>query len=279
MQTLVDGVAEEVLPISDRGLHYGDGLFETIAVREGRLEFWQRHMARLEAGCRRLHIPPPEPEALLDDARKLFAPRVSGVLKIIITRGSGGRGYRLPEPQQPRRIVSAHPWPDYPDSLGREGIEARFCRTRLGTNPQLAGLKHLNRLEQVLARNEWHAPGVHEGLMFNADGYLVEGVMSNLFLVHDGAITTPDLSNCGVAGIIRQVVLEIAQALDLLTNISSTVTTADVSRASELFVTNSLVGIWPLRTVAGQHFRVGEMTRTIQAELERRQKQESHSIS
>ena len=153
----------------------------------------------------------------------------------------------------------------------------RLCQTRLAPQPLLAGLKHLNRLEQVLARDEWRAADIHEGVMCDSDGNVIEGVMSNLFLVRDGTLLTPDLSNCGVAGIIRQVVLEIAQALDIETNIGP-ITGADLNRADELFVTNSVIGLWPVKALEARRFDVGRISRTIAAELERRREAQSHPI-
>ena len=277
MRWLIDGQQSESVAASDRGLHYGDGLFETVAVRQGRLEFWSQHLNRLEAGCRRLGIEPPDREILLSEAGRLFTRQETGILKIIVTRGSGGRGYLPPASQRPRRIVSAHPWPDYPETLWMEGIQMRLCQTRLATQPLLAGLKHLNRLEQVLARDEWRTADIHEGVMCDSDGNVIEGVMSNLFLVRDGTLLTPDLSNCGVAGIIRQVVLEIAQALDIVTNIG-TITGADLNRADELFVTNSVIGLWPVKALEAHRFDGGRISRTIAAELERRREAQSHPI-
>jgi 4-amino-4-deoxychorismate lyase len=148
--TLVNGEPGDVIPVSDRGLLYGDGIFETIAVREGRPRHWQRHMHRLQAGCTRLGIQPFENSLLTAEADSITNGVDKGVLKLIVTRGSGGRGYRVAEAIACTRIMQLHPWPEYPAANAEQGVKTRLCETRLGHNPVLAGIKHLNRLEQVL---------------------------------------------------------------------------------------------------------------------------------
>ena len=202
-RVLLNGESTAFIPIADRGLAYGDGLFETIGVSASRPELWDRHMARLETGCARLKFPPPDLESLAREAEKLCNGarlcdgQERGILKIILTRGGGGRGYRLPDPPAPSRILSFHPRPDYPDSYAREGVAVRLCDLRLSAQPALAGLKHLNRLENVLARAEWTEEGIFEGLLRDEDGHIIEGVMSNVFVVRQGALATPGLSRCG----------------------------------------------------------------------------------
>lgn len=244
---LVNGRSTEVLPANDRGLLYGDGVFETIAVRDGRPVQLDRHLGRLESGCRRLAINPVPVAQLSQEARRLAGQAQRAVLKIIVTRGAGGRGYR-PEPQAcPTRIVGLHPWPDYPDSFRTQGIAATVCRTRLASNVALAGIKHLNRLEQVLARNEW-ADEYQEGVVLDMLGRPVEGTMSNLFLVRDGALLTPQLRECGVAGIMRERIMEYARDAGLPMRVAE-LDRADLNRAQGLFFCNAIIGIWPVRTL------------------------------
>ncbi|RLA00777.1 MAG: aminodeoxychorismate lyase, partial [Gammaproteobacteria bacterium] len=183
VQVLVNGKPNDCVPTSDRGLLYGDGVFETIAVKNGQLHFWSEHVRRLQSGCERLGIDPVDETQLMGECRSLIRQSQQAVIKVIITRGSGGRGYRLPEQARPTRIIQLHEWPDYPASCTERGIKTRICRARLGHNASLAGIKHLNRLEQVLARQEWNDPNIMEGLMLDSDGDLVEGTMSNVFMV------------------------------------------------------------------------------------------------
>lgn len=243
---LINGAPAATIAVSDRGLQYGDGLFETLAVRDGVPRLWERHLQRLARGCERLSIPAPDYDLLREEAEQVGTGMRRGVLKLIVTRGSGGRGYRPPISPQPTRIVSVHPWPPYPDTWRREGITVRVCRQRLARNPRLAGLKHLNRLEQVLARSEWNDPLVPEGLMQDDSNHVIEGTQSNLFIVHDGRLITPDLSESGVEGIMRGLILEIGSALGYACEIRS-VNLSDLFQAQELFLCNSLIGIWPVR--------------------------------
>lgn len=258
----VDGRRGGRIDPRDRGFQYGDGLFETIKVGDGRLEFWGRHMARLRAGCARLGIPEPDAAVLEREAAALSAGQDRAILKIIVTRGPGGRGYHVPDAVSPTRVVSRHPWPDYPDSNWDEGVRIRLCETRLSDQPALAGLKHLNRLDQVMARREWDDPGIAEGLMRDRDGDAIEGTMTNLFVVRGGVLRTPDLSRCGVAGIMRAVVLDMAGLLSIRAELGR-VRLDDVTGADEVFLTNSSIGLWPVRAFEGARFAIGPVTRRI----------------
>lgn len=239
---LINGQQTSQLDISDRGLHYGDGLFETIAIRSGRLQFWQAHMARLSEGCKRLGIAEPDQQLLLNEATQLCSDSGSAVLKIIVTRGSGGRGYRPPQQSQPTRLLMSYPWPAHAEETTPYNL--RLCQTPLGSNPVLAGIKHLNRLEQVVARNEWDDDAIQEGLMTDVDGNVIEGVSSNLFVVRGGVLLTPDLSRCGVNGVMRAKVLELAAKLRI-PSVISTIHRDEMTQMDEVFVTNAILGIRP----------------------------------
>lgn len=264
---LINGECKELIEFTDRGLQYGDGLFETIAVKYGKPQFLDRHLQRLTAGCLTLLIPPPDNKLLEKEVRAIIKGSDQAVVKIIITRGSGGRGYRQPDVIQPTRIVSLYPYPDYPPSLKQQGIATRFCVTRLGLNSTLAGVKHLNRLEQVLARAEWNDPETHEGIMFDNDGNVIEGTMTNIFYAKRNVLYTPILDKSGVAGIIRSIV--IAQSTHYGMNVVEVRTHKDeLLSAEEVFVCNSVIGIWPVRKIENQHFLVGPCTRQLQELLE-----------
>ncbi len=256
---LIDGLPSNQISVSDRGLQYGDGLFETIAILKGRMPLWPRHMARLQRGGERLGYPPLDSSLFEREAQELCAGIEQGVLKIILTRGSGGRGYRPPSDPHPRRILSQHPWPDYPQSLYREGIRVRLCETRLARQPRLAGIKHLNRLEQVLARSEWNDPEVAEGLMCDDHGYLVSGTQSNLFLLRGKTLLTPDLSQCGVAGVMREQVMASAAGMGLSVTEMS-LRPEDLEQAEGMFLTNAIWGICPVSRVAGIAYNLDRLS-------------------
>ena len=265
---LVDGTESDTLDVRDRGLQYGDGLFETLAVRDGEPRRWAYHLERLQAGCRRLAIPAPTETNLTDEAERCCTGVERGVLKVLVTRGSGGRGYRPPAEPHPRRLLMAAPWPDYPDAHWTEGVRLRYCDTPLGESPALAGLKHLNRLEQVLARAEWDDPAIAEGLMRDPAGRVVDGTQSNLFWVRDGVLHTPALMRCGVSGVARRLVLEHAEVHGIPFSVDDETYPADLDAADELFVTNSVIGLWPVRELAGRTYRPGPLAQRMAAALD-----------
>jgi 4-amino-4-deoxychorismate lyase len=250
---LLNGIHNDQIPVTDRGLQYGDGLFETLAVVNGKPQAWHRHMARLARGEDALLLPRMDRSQLLREAESLCEGCERGVLKILITRGSGGRGYRPPVPCEPRRILSLHPWPEIPPAWYSEGMQLRVCDMRWGRNPRLAGLKHLNRLEQVLARQEWDDPRIAEGLMLDELDSVISGTQSNLFLLRSGRLLTPDLSCSGIAGTMRERVIESAVSLDLPVEITS-LKLDDVMAADGLFMSNSLWGLCPVSRLLDKHY-------------------------
>jgi 4-amino-4-deoxychorismate lyase len=262
-RTIINGRITDSVASKDRGLLYGDGLFETIAVLEGEPGYWQQHLQRLQAGCTRLGIEALDELLLAEECRQLVDGVSKAVVKIIITRGSGGRGYRVPARPAPTRILQLHDWPDFPLACAEQGVAVRLCDIRLGHNPTLAGIKHLNRLEQVLARQEWDASDIMEGLLLDFEDKLVEGTMSNLFLVRDGVLQTPDLQRCGVAGIMRSQVLELANKLSIRTEICQ-LGVVDLHAAEEVFICNSLIGIWPVTAIGDRKYTRGTVTTRLQ---------------
>jgi 4-amino-4-deoxychorismate lyase len=262
---LVNGETAAAIAISDRGLAYGDGVFETLAVVDGEALGLDRHLRRMEQGCARLGFAAP-----IDDVRRETHDMVRhcarAVLKVIVTRGAGGRGYQPPESCRPNRILSLQDWPQHAPDLQRDGIAVDYCSLRLAAQPALAGIKHLNRLEQVLARAETARAGHVEGLMQDDRGCVVEGTMSNLFLLHGGELISPDIARCGVAGIVRELVLEHSHSMELVPVVRD-VRPAELQSADEAFLCNSIIGIWPLRKIAGHALPVGERTRAIAARL------------
>jgi 4-amino-4-deoxychorismate lyase len=258
----IDGVAADALPVKDRGLAYGDGLFETILVKAGQPLLQQRHLQRLALGGQRLALNLDVP--LIERECLAFAARMGqGVMKLIVTRGDGVRGYAPASDAQPRRILQASPLPTYPKENAEQGVRLFACRTRLAEQPLLAGLKHLNRLEQVIARGEWSDAEHAEGLMRDTSGRIVEGVYSNLFLVKGGVLLTPDVRRCGVAGVMRAELLALAEQANIPAR-ELDLQMTDLQKADEVFVCNSVYGIWPVRGVEQLNWPVGPVTRKLQ---------------
>ena len=263
---LVNGQAENCLDVFDRGLHYGDGVFETIAVKQGTCLRLEQHLQRLTLGCERLAIPVPDMAKLQAECHQLAGNNAKSVLKIIVTRGAGGRGYKIPTTQQTTRIVMLNPWPDYPEALGQTGIKLYRCETQLACQPKLAGIKHLNRLENILARNEWQDADIYEGVMCDRDGNVIEGTMSNLFMIKNGEVHTPDLSVCGVAGVMRQTIIELLEKASVKVYIGR-YTIDDLLAAEELFVSNSLIGLWPVKQFMQQTYTIGPVSQDMMRKL------------
>lgn len=249
MQALVNGRRSACLDPGDRGLHYGDGLFETIAIQRGRPRWLDRHLARLQEGARRLGMPPPDGGQLRREIDEVCR-QEQGVLKILLTRGAAERGYRPPRQAQTTRIVAALPWPALDPSNWTEGVKVRNCRLRLGRNPALAGLKHLNRLEQVLASAEWDDAQVAEGLMMDDRDQVIGGTRTNLFARIAGRWITPSVDQCGVAGVMRQAFREWTAAQGDPV-VERAVPAAELGGATALLLTNALIGAWPVREFEG----------------------------
>ena len=260
---LINGQPGTQISASDRGLAYGDGLYRTLEARHGTPLLWHWQWQRLAADCAALRLPCPDEALLLREIASVAAKLERAVVKIVLTRGVGQRGYAMPAACTPTRIVSASAWGGYPAERAAQGIVARWCDTRLAIQPRLAGIKHLNRLENVLARSEWTDPAIAEGVMLDMDGTVVEGTMSNLFIVRAGELITPLLDRCGVSGAMRACVIDTAANLGLLVR-EARLSPDEVMAADEAFVCNSLAGIWPLRQLAERQWQPGALTRRLQ---------------
>ncbi len=260
LSCLVDGVISEFVPADDRGLAYGDGLFETVAVAGGRPRLWQAHMDRLARGCARLGLAPPAQELLWREACTVAAGQQRCIVKIVLTRGSGGRGYVPSDDPRPLRVVSAHPWPEGLDEVRETGVEAVVLETRLALQPALSGIKHLNRLEQVMAARELADHPGKEGILLNTEGYVISAVSANLFVVQGEQLLTPRMDRCGIHGVLRDMLLRDHKArcerrritLDLMAD------------ADEVFLCSAVRGIVPVLAVDDMQWHVGPVTRRMQ---------------
>lgn len=223
---------------ADRGLAYGDGVFETMRVHAGAPVWWDAHVARLASGAARLGFASPDAAWLRAEVDALLAGQgAPAVLKLVLTRGAGGRGYRAADGLAPTLVLSRHPLPPPPPGP----LVLRWCQLRMALQPALAGLKHLNRLEQVLARAEWRDEAIHEGLLLDAAGRVACATTANVFARIDGRWLTPKVDDCGVAGIARAWVLaNVPGAAE------ATLRPADVEGAEALFLCNAVRGILPV---------------------------------
>lgn len=259
LRILVNGIAADQVSVLDRGLGYGDGLFESIRVVDTHAPLWPRHMRRLAEGCERLHLPAPDSAQLWREAQQVSDGMAQAVVKVTLTRGIGERGYALPVTTQPTRIVAAFAPPPMAGDAYVQGVRLRVCQLRMGEQLQLAGIKHLNRLEQVLARAEWDDPAIAEGLLRDSHDRVISATMSNLFAVVDGELVTPLLDRCGVAGVARAEVLAVyprARMVELSLDV--------LSAASEVFLSSSVRGILPVQSVDDWSFVPGAVARQLQ---------------
>ena len=263
----INGIVSEKIAVQDRGLHYGDGVWETIAIQQGQAEFLHEHLQRLFFGCQQLGIELPKSIQLREEIKIALQAieQTQGILKIIITRGQGGRGYNPIGASQPCRILSTHPWPDDQKKFYKHGINLTLCKTRLAYSPKLAGFKHLNRLEQVLARAEWQAQ-FQEGLMMDYQDHIVEGVMTNVFIIKNETIITPPLEYCGIAGIMRAELMRLAEEDGISVKVSQ-LNIDDIYQADGLFLSNSILGLWPVKQFLDKSYPIPIITRQLQDRL------------
>lgn len=261
---LINGSFDQTISVFDRGFSYGDGVFRTMKVRYGLPVSWPFHYQKLVADCAVIGIVCPSAELLMSDLQKLFenelfSEDLTQVAKIIITRGEGERGYAPPTITVPTRVVMKSGLPHYAKSNYDKGVQLHVCDLRLAAQPKLAGIKHLNRLENVLARMEWREDAIFDGLLLDQAGNVIECTMSNVFARFGTELVTPDLSQCGVSGITRQRILGLGSVLGLDLVVRA-LNLEQLLQADEIIICNSLFGafqvtqinhkIWPQQDLA-----------------------------
>jgi 4-amino-4-deoxychorismate lyase len=265
---LVNGVQTDMVPATDRGLSYGDGVFRTIAVRGGRAQHGSLHYAKLARDCASIGLRCPDAALLTQEVSSVCAQEPNCALKVMITRGVGERGYGYRADTVPTRILLSAPLPKYAQTYTEFGVKVRLCRLKLAPQPATAGVKHLNRLENVLARAEWSDSAIAEGILCDIDDNVIGGTMTNIFLVKNAALATPNLDRCGVGGLTRERLIEAAARHGVPCEVM-TLAPNDVAAADEVFVVNSLIGVWPVRDIEGRSYSVGPITRAVQDWMKR----------
>ena len=267
MQFMINGVLGGQVNINDRGLLYGDGVFRTLRVQNGQPLLWQRHYRKLQQDCSMLNLPCPAALLLLGELQILAQQQPECIAKIIITRGVGQRGYVPPAPGIATRILSLNPTPQFPAHFYTEGVTLKVCALRLAQQPRLAGIKHLNRLEHVLAAAECEEGDIADGVLLDSAGFVIETTRSNLFAVYGATLVTPDLARCGVAGVQRERVVEWAAGLGLDCQIRD-LDLPELMRADEMFLVSSVIGLWPVRALQDKVWKGHKMAVRIQRELD-----------
>jgi 4-amino-4-deoxychorismate lyase len=256
----------ESIPVNDRAVQYGDGLFETVAIRDGKARLWDYHAERLQSGCTRLDLPAPAKQLVEDELNSaLNAAPINTehcVAKLLVSAGAGHRGYRRPGGVEGTLLVGLAESSRLPEVMYRGGVEVRVCDTRLAIQPHLAGIKSLNRLEQVMARNEWQDETVFEGLLLDTEDRLICGTMSNVFLIDGNSLVTPAITRCGISGVMRRHVLTVVEQAGIKCEVRD-VANNELNSCLGAFLTNSQFGVLPINRCADRSWDLNDLSRRI----------------
>lgn len=243
---LINGTESETLAVNDRGVQFGDGCFTTARIIRGQIQFLSAHITRLQTTCEKLFIPYRDWALLAQEMTLQAQPHQDGVLKVMMTRGTGGRGYSAAGCESPTRVLSVSPYPAHYPRWREEGISLSLSPVQLGRNPSLAGLKHLNRLEQVLIRSHLEQTDADEALVLDSEGWLTECCAANVFWRKGFDVFTPRLDQAGVNGIMRQHIL--ATLAPSPFRVVEVTTRPDALReADEVLICNALMPLVPVR--------------------------------
>lgn len=245
---LINGIETTQIAATDRGLAYGDGLFSSIKIESGIVQLWDYHLKRLQLGAKKLFFPVIDWFLLANEVQCLassLAQHSNAVIKVILTRGSGGRGYSISGCHSPQRILSVHAFPEHYAHWQQNGIKVVQCKQTLALNSQLAGLKTLNRLEQILVKHELDTLQAVEGIVCDNNGDVIEACSANVFIYLDNQWLTPKLINSGVAGVKRQQILDLAENSDIEI-IEAQIKPEQFFAAKAACLTNALMGIVPI---------------------------------
>ncbi|MEQ1767302.1 MAG: aminodeoxychorismate lyase [Methylotenera sp.] len=268
---LINGDFNQVVSPLDRGFAYGDGVFRTMLMQNGLLECWPLHYQKLVADCAAIGIVCPSAELLMSDLQQLISKQeltenLTSVIKIIITRGEGDRGYAAPAITNPTRVVLKTPMRRYSEGNLTNGVNLHICKTRLATQTRLGGIKHLNRLENVMARMEWQDENIFDGVILDQHENAIECTMSNIFARFDRKLITPDLSDCGVAGVTRQRIMGLASTLNLTVEVQA-LQIKKLLLADEVIICNSLYGAFQVKKIGERKMPQQTLANTIRTLL------------
>lgn len=261
----INGRKTDQLAVTDRAFQYGDGLFETMAALDGELPLLPLHLQRLQRGLQALKFVDVDLDGIQQACRRHAAEIGTGVVKLMLTRGSAQRGYRLAVQQDVTQVIMLQELPSVPVHYWQDGIQLKLCQFRLAHQPALAGIKHLNRLEQVLAASELTQNDI-EALVCDMHNNIIEGLFHNIFWVRDNKLYTPDLGNCGIAGVMRAYIIKIAQQQGFF-GAEQALCVDELTGIDELFLCNSIHGIWPVNMLEQYSYPIGQVTRQLQEKV------------
>lgn len=261
LECLVNGEISGFVEAGNRGLNYGDGLFDTLLVKNGQPLWWQAHMDRLGIGCERLGLKMPQQAILLREVKTASAGSATVVIKIVLTRQGQARGYGYDGAGECDRIISSHHLPDGLEEAMLQGRRAHICDLRLAIQPALGGIKHLNRLEQVLASAEIRNHDVSEGILLDQEDNIISAISANIFIVMKQQLLTPRLDRCGVRGVVRNQILAAFKPRCEQRRIEPDF----LREAHEVFICNSVRGIVPITRIGSWEYPIGPVTREMQS--------------
>lgn len=242
------------ISFDDRGLQYGDGIFETLRIANGAIPMWAFHQERLSKAELALKLPLADFFSHWSLFLKQHLKDIeSGYAKLVITRGEGPRGYKIPSEPALNWWLKVGDLPSSYKIKQTTPFSLTLCQHPISRQPKLAGLKHLNRLDQVMARSEWgESNEFDEGVMFNIDGDVTECTMSNIFWLKNGQLHTPDLSQEGIDGCVRRWLIARAQQSLQPVVVRQQTKLDELIAADAVFLTNSLMGIQAVSQIDGQ---------------------------
>ena len=272
--SLINGIFKKNISVLDRGLAYGDGIFETMNwcvsksnnIKIYGVEYWKRHLERLKIGCDKIKLPMPSEDLLNSYKNKILKKSAEsslnrGILKIIITRGVGGRGYKYESSLKPTIIFLSFPAKTIDHKLYNSGVRVKLSKTDISENKRISGIKHLNRLDSVIARSEWD-DNFFEGLFVDKSGNLLEGTMTNIFFIKNKVLYIPKLKSCGIEGIMSQVIKE-KKNLFFKDFMERNLKFSEINNFDAMFLTNSIIRVLPVKHLENVSFKITEELKSL----------------
>jgi 4-amino-4-deoxychorismate lyase len=256
---LINGVEQDKISVFNRNMQYGDGLFETCVARDNQILFWPRHYSRLEIGCVKLNINKIDEGILLSDIKKAFelSSKKNCIVKLILSRGDSLRGYGYRDDIEPVRVVIVS---EMYQPLFNKEFSLEYATSGYHSNPQLAGIKHCNRLEQILARSNLSS---NEAIMLDEKENIISVTQGNIYYIFGNKLLTPKLDCCGVVGSRRSLILELAMSLKMEA-LESNISINQAQKADEVFISNSVIGIQPVHSIESYKLGKNPLTEKIQ---------------
>ena len=241
---IINGKEQSNISIFNRNFQYGDGLFETCVVNNNQILFWEKHLSRLDIGCRKLKIKNIEEEIWLKDIKKALSltSKKNCVLKLILSRGNSQRGYSYSDDILPVRVVIVS---EMKNVQAKESFSLEYASSGYHSNPNLAGIKHCNRIEQILARSSLKRD---EAIMLDENQNIISVTQGNIYFIFGQSLVTPKLDRCGVIGSRRSLILELAESIELNVE-QGNVSMNDAKKADEAFISNSIMGIQSVNSI------------------------------